>query len=723
MTAADYVTIAVSPALIMLLIGSFVFFLIQVSYQGQFLGRVNYVFALFVFAAVLIGRIAIEEGSERAVLFAIPLALAVFFVLNVFLRHAAFSWMINAAIIAVVWWLAHKLTWDCTVIDDRQDASGEGLLQAAGLAQSSRQPHNDSQQPIEDQRQQDAAKQTEQQGASDRSTTQPDSLADEELKTGWWDRYLKRRSRAHSPGIWVLYLSLVALPVFGLLQRTIPLGATASRALTFKLLVVYVASALGLLLTTAFLALRRYLRQRNLEMPTAMAGVWIGAGAALILAVLIFTSLLPRPAAETPLAKLPFRVTSRDDLRSSRVAPLRDGEVDDDRQPPTASNQSQHGPPGGKTDTRAQRQGGENAEGAQQPGGDENGEGQSGDRQEKGDAGGKSGRQDGGQHGRGDGGAKGEVSDSGAEDKADHAKSGQRGNATRREQDNASRAEQDNAKRQDQGNATRRGNNDSRRSARNTVTRRNQPDESNEQENGRAEEEQTKGERRSEPSQATDRRQSSSSRPATRPPSSPRISITPAAGSSWLGAIAKLLFYLVLAAAAAYLLWTNRSKIRPALAQLLAELRELWSRLWGRKAPDEQGAEETIPVAPRPRPFADFSDPFQSGAADNLTPDELVNYTFAAFEAWSREHGLPRGEDQTARELALRAGLVDPKLAAEARRLADLYGQAAYAKSTLTTAQAARLRTLWSQMRATAIGPHVATAPLAVSAGKEGQRI
>ena len=70
MTNADYVAIAISPALIMALVGSLVFFLIEVLYVGDYEVRLNYVFALFVFATVLIARIAIEMGSERAAMFA-----------------------------------------------------------------------------------------------------------------------------------------------------------------------------------------------------------------------------------------------------------------------------------------------------------------------------------------------------------------------------------------------------------------------------------------------------------------------------------------------------------------------------------------------------------------------------------------------------------------------------------------------------------------------------
>ena len=69
-TLADYLVIAVSPALdhdahrqprVLPLAG---------VYQGNFDGRLHYILTLFIFAAVLIGRISIEEGIERAALFA-----------------------------------------------------------------------------------------------------------------------------------------------------------------------------------------------------------------------------------------------------------------------------------------------------------------------------------------------------------------------------------------------------------------------------------------------------------------------------------------------------------------------------------------------------------------------------------------------------------------------------------------------------------------------------
>ena len=65
-TLADYVVIAISPALIMTLVGSLAFFLLEVSYRGEHETRLQWVLFWFVFAAVLVARIAMEEGIEHA---------------------------------------------------------------------------------------------------------------------------------------------------------------------------------------------------------------------------------------------------------------------------------------------------------------------------------------------------------------------------------------------------------------------------------------------------------------------------------------------------------------------------------------------------------------------------------------------------------------------------------------------------------------------------------
>ncbi len=133
----DYMVIGISPALIMVMVGSLMFYLINVFYQGQHDARLSFIMAMFVMAIVCIARISMEQGIEYATLFAIPLALVTMVAMARFVQITGplsqYSMIINFGLIALVWWSAHKLTWDCTLIDDSQDSSGEGLLQHIGM--------------------------------------------------------------------------------------------------------------------------------------------------------------------------------------------------------------------------------------------------------------------------------------------------------------------------------------------------------------------------------------------------------------------------------------------------------------------------------------------------------------------------------------------------------------------------------------------------------------
>ena len=76
------------------------------------------------------------------------------------------------------------------------------------------------------------------------------------------------------------------------------------------------------------------------------------------------------------------------------------------------------------------------------------------------------------------------------------------------------------------------------------------------------------------------------------------------------------------------------------------------ARLFGRGASAVEAAEEKSTQARRrERTFAEFRDPFATGDFRRLPPEELVRYTFEAFEAWARDAGHPRSPDQTPTEL------------------------------------------------------------------------
>jgi hypothetical protein len=246
-TVADYMVIALSPVLIMALVGSLCFFLIEVFYKGPMGGMARWIMFWFVIAIVLIARIAIEKSSEYAGLYGLALAATVW----LYLVRMSPSLIFSMVLLGIVWFCAHKLVWDCTFVDEDEDASGQGLLQ--------------KQQP------------------------EPKAKSPPKKKA--------KRLTSSSPGRWVMYFSLLALPLFGIGQVLLPSNATGSRRLGLAFLVVYMTAALGLLVTTSFLSLRRYLRQRYLKMPASIALAWVKFGGGVALLIILGALFVPRPGA------------------------------------------------------------------------------------------------------------------------------------------------------------------------------------------------------------------------------------------------------------------------------------------------------------------------------------------------------------------------------------------------------------------------------------------
>src|SRR5262249_24865453 len=252
------------------------------------------------------------ETAERAPLFGVALGLVTWIALLKFVEYppdsplAPWAWAINLGLIAVIWWSAHRLTWDCTLIDDEVDASGAGLLEVAGLERSSAE-----------------AQERESAGAQECDAKARSALPRSRAPAlTWFQRYAQfreeRKKQPHAPGVWVVYFSLAALPLFGLGQSQIPAEEESRRSYAFQLMCIYVGSGLGLLLTTSFLGLRRYLRQRKLRMPAGITAAWLTLGALLIVLVLGFGALLPQPGAPHPLLKW-TGIGSRDQ-QTSRLA-------------------------------------------------------------------------------------------------------------------------------------------------------------------------------------------------------------------------------------------------------------------------------------------------------------------------------------------------------------------------------------------------------------------
>jgi Domain of unknown function (DUF4129) len=267
-TLADYLVVSISPVLIMLLVGSLCFFLIEVFFHGAAVGSVRWVMFWFVMAVVLVSRIGLEQGTNQAMIYGLALAGASW----IYLMRIHPAFILGMILLGIVWWCAHKLTWDCTLIDEDEDASGGGLLQ---------QTVGDGK-PFK----QFGKKATKISGA----------------------KIERKQKPPHPPGLWVIYFSLAALPLFGIGQMLLPGDDLAARRIGFTYLFIYVTAALGLLLTTSLLGLRRYLRQRYLQMPGMIAFGWIRFGISVAALVLAGALLLPRPGAGDAWQALRYHV-------------------------------------------------------------------------------------------------------------------------------------------------------------------------------------------------------------------------------------------------------------------------------------------------------------------------------------------------------------------------------------------------------------------------------
>jgi hypothetical protein len=323
-TPADYMVIGISPVLIMLLVGSLSFFLIQVFYRGEAVGSVRWVVFWFVMAVVLVSRIGIEQGAGQAAVYGLALAGATW----VYLMRIHPAYFLGVVLLGTVWWCAHKLTWDCTLIDDDVDASGSGLLQ------------------------------TVREGRKFKPEEVPSGPAGKKAAaiSGFKNDRKRQAAIPHPPGLWVVYFSLVALPLFGIGQMLLPSGDTGSRRAGFAFLFVYMAAAVGLLLTTSFLGLRRYLRQRHLKMPGIIAFGWLKFGAGVAGLVLATALLLPRPGINDTWQTLRYHVDyqlRRASAYATRINPhgagrgRPDGETQksDDSKDQTSAPQSQEDKP------------------------------------------------------------------------------------------------------------------------------------------------------------------------------------------------------------------------------------------------------------------------------------------------------------------------------------------------------------------------------------------
>lgn len=655
-TELDYAIIAIAPALIMVLVGSLVLFLAALFYQGGYPERLTYILCSFVFAFVLIARISIEEGWQRASLFGVVLGAVVLFAIN---RLAPGAVGIGALFLGIIWWTTTRLVYDCTVIDQSKDASGSGLMQVIGWGDKE-EVGAESEKP--------------------KSLTIPEAVTQttedpaESSSKGFSWNILNPTQNRFAPGAWVVYFSLAALPIFGLGQAFYGGTHRASKFYLFSLLVAYVAAALCLLVSTSFLGLRRYLRQRGMQMPAKMTVVWLGTGLATVLIVMTLVSIMPRPNAEYDLARLPL---TEDSFRqaASRFSMGREGTDDPDSENRQGENRE------------IQSEGGEGQNGRQQ--------GESG--QSQGDEGesSESDSQD-GEQSKGEEAESKEKSASGESEKG--SEKGEEGEGESSDESGDSSSEESG-----EGEGESRSEQQSEQAEKGEQTEQRQNSEREQQREQQGSQEQTPSEQEQQSQQQQQQEQSNQQQAASSPPPS---TPPPSQPMDWggmfsaLGSLLKLLIYAVVLALILYVAWRYRAEIAEAWQKFLAELRDFWNKLFGREPrPDVEPAAAETPVD-RGKPFSSFRNPFTDPAWRGKGVEEVIRYSFLAVEAWGREQGVTRMPDETPGEYAKNLEVRFAEVGQFARQLANFYSRIAYGDGKAPSGSEQVVRQLWQRMTA-----------------------
>ena len=714
-------------------------FLILVFYRDGYQIRVNYLFALYIFASVLIARIAIESGRAYAMVYTLALGLAMMVVINRFAVFqgplAIFSPLINLGLLALVGYLADRIVFDCTLVEADRDTSGEGLLQSLGLVRS--------------------------------------DLSKDEKST-------RKRKRKHNPGVTILYFALLAIPLYGIGQLFLPAGNDAIRRSALYLLFGYFFCSFALLVTTSFLGLRRYLNDRGVEVPTQFSATWLSLG---VIGTLIFLGIclfLPLPGRQFGLFDLPFDVRAMDGLTASKWGWGKEGVPEADSNiPPSPQAVSQESQTNASTENPSQSSNSGNSSGQGSSGQSNSGQSNSGQSNSgqgnsgqgnsgqgnsgQGNSGqsnsgqGNSGQSNSGQgnsgqgnsgqgnsgqgnSGQGNSGQSNSGQSNSGQSNSGQSNSGQSNSGQSNSgqsnsgQSNSgqSNSGQSNSGQSNSGQSNSGQSNSGQSNSGQSNSGQSNSGQSNSGQSRSGYENQAKSDTNSgqsgeasSPSERNDSDDANDSIENQESPSSDSRTVEPRSESSsaqspdssestpqskfnwssfsigsWMGVLLKWITIAILFGIVAYFAIYHREELK----RMWGDFLKWWRSLWGLPADDSLPDLDRVESSgPRRRSFASFANPFHRQTKMDLA--ELIRYTFDAMEAWGAERGVERKGETTAEEYVRSLSGLLPKCKEDLAGFSNAYVRLAYAGNRPVSLDPNVLQRIWGSMEQVAVSP------------------
>jgi uncharacterized membrane protein YgcG len=250
----DGLTEALIPAAVFGLLGSFLYYLIDLrgALGDPGISGLRWVCFWFLLGTILTTRMRTRYGANVLALpYMIGLALAmVLFVFHVTMYSGPFAGsrdalgqvvalVFNYALVGLIWWVAGLVTRACTAEEAFQAMADEGLLTAVR-------------------------------------------------------RGSRAKGRPRHPGWVLMWTSIAALVTFALGQQLVGGGSGELRRHAFLCMVAYSFFALVLLALTSLSALRMSARERRIQVASSIAPTWTLASVAIVATILAMAALLPR---------------------------------------------------------------------------------------------------------------------------------------------------------------------------------------------------------------------------------------------------------------------------------------------------------------------------------------------------------------------------------------------------------------------------------------------
>jgi hypothetical protein len=461
------------------------------------------------------------------------------------------------------------------------------------------------------------------------------------------------------------------LPIFGLGQLFAASADPASLAWAGTLFGIYIAAALGLMATTSLLGLQRYLNGRGLELPESVSRKWMTLAATTAMIIFLILWALPKPNLESGLHSSLAFFTSKNSNPSS-WALGRDGQKQGAR--PTSQTKGDQG----KQTNQGQGKTGEGGQGEPKSSGEgtksESKSNSSNASKSQSDSSSKSSEKSGAD-------SKSPQPDpQSPNSKSPNAKSPpaetnkESGESKPQSPSEMRDAAQQQAAEKARENARDKNPDDQNKSAANQQDQQPNQNNSNQQK------------------QTPPKNPDQSSGGSTNNNSPPPMNQPPMNLGPW----AKWLTYLVgITALVVFAILFRRE-----LIQLWLELLAFFQGLTGKKpAADPIAAAETNTVnRTRSKSFRDFANPFEKQTNTNFDDQQLVTYTFAAFEALGADARLDRGADETPHEFASRLARRLDALTNVARNFIDIYCQSIYGGGNLARIDRESVKSFWDAM-------------------------